>query len=191
VGRTINVNIDYAAPLGALGRRSAVDFIVVARRDVRDERDEDFSVGHRHVETVEPALIDKLVAEKAERSGVAIVLPVDWRETEAPVDAGFLHRVGHALDVDDGLIELDRVLGEGVGDRRIAAKAVGVDMRVLSPKETMAVGTFGARQFGPARLPWELRRRRRTGSGARGNFGNSVFLVAAIRSLRETGIVPS
>ena len=137
------------------GVRHRVRRHVVVRRelgfDVRDRdvapdpdheafhhlRDEHLAIGHRHVVAVVLVLVQELVAPQTERRGVAVVLAVDRRETEAPVDMVLLDRVGQPLDIEHGLVELDRVRIVGIRGRGVATShgagaevAAGIDPAV-------------------------------------------------------------
>ena len=70
---------------------------------------------------VDLVVLQELIAQQAVSRGVAIVLAVDRRDAEAPVDVILLDRVGQPLEIDDRLIELDRIRVVIIGRRRIAA----------------------------------------------------------------------
>ena len=90
---------------------------------VRDLRNEELAIGHRHVVAVVLVLVQQLVAPETVGRGVAIVLAVDRRDTEAPVDVILLHGVRQPLDIDHRLVELHGVGVVVIGGRRIAASA--------------------------------------------------------------------
>ena len=84
--------------------------------------------------------------------GVAIVLTVDRRDAETPVDVVFLHGVGEPLDIDDRLVELHRVGVVVVRRRRVAAldgvvrevaagvdPAVNLDVVVVHPASDIGI----------------------------------------------------
>ena len=88
---------------------------------VRDPRNEDLAIGHRQVVAIVRILVQKLIAPKSEGRGVAIVLAVDRRQSEAPVDVILLHGVGEPFDIQHRLVELHRIGVVVIGRRRVTA----------------------------------------------------------------------
>ncbi len=101
-------------------------------------RNEDFAIEHREVDAVGLVVAQQLVAHQPIRRGVSVVRAVDRGDSHAPVDMILLHGVGQALQIDDGLVELDGVGRVVVGRGRVAARldlagaqvAAGVDPAV-------------------------------------------------------------
>jgi hypothetical protein len=95
-----------------------------------DLRDVEFAIDHREVVAVVEVMAEELVAREAIGGRVAVILAVDRRQPEAPVDVVGLHGVGHALEVNDGLVELERIRRIIIRGRPVAARPhrIGADV---------------------------------------------------------------
>jgi len=182
VGHRVRVHVVVGREL----RLDVRDRDVAAEPDhqpVQHLRNEDLAVGHRNVEAVVVVLVQQLAGEQSIRRGVAIVLTVDRRDAEAPVDVVFLNRIRQPLDVDDRLVELHRVGVVAIRRRRVATldgvvrevaagvdPAVDLDVVVIHPASDAGIAERGHQRTVDRTRP----RHAKAGRAAIGPFGEGI-----------------
>jgi hypothetical protein len=120
-------------------RDEAADADVCALKDRKIE----VRVDHREVDAVDEIVVEELIAHQTIGSRIAVILAIQRREAEAPIEVIELHRVGKPFDVDDCLIELECVGRIVVRSRRVAARfhVVGADVAAaVDPAINLNVG---------------------------------------------------